>query len=91
VICHVVIVLIMLPLALLAQRFFRRSSDGDTYFDQKSNIASSSTSTHDQQQQPLDQVDKNLPVAVTDAMDKNCTLIAMRPLSTDTDPGETNV
>jgi hypothetical protein len=82
----------MLPLALLGQRFFRRSSDGDSYFDQKSNIASSSTSTHDQQHQPqLDQDYKHLPVAVTDAMDKDCTLIAMKPLCADTEPGETNV
>jgi hypothetical protein len=40
VINHAIVVLISLPLSLLAQRFFRRSSDGDAYFDQKAVAAS---------------------------------------------------
>jgi hypothetical protein len=33
----------MLPLSLLAQRFFRRSSDSDSYFDQKAHAAAAVT------------------------------------------------
>jgi len=35
VIHHAIVVLITLPLSLLSQSFFRRSSDSDSYFDQK--------------------------------------------------------